>query len=177
ALGYLCLPRVWIVLQGLPLILCDLGDRVAYALVLLDPDRELDPPIVKLLEGLLVLKTRVASHQDRPGRSGAAHPCEQLIDEPWVTALGVRRAFAVTDVQHLAPPRACREQRVIPKLFRVPITGALLLITAHLTNEGVDVDHQTLLAGTRTSPPRARERLGEQPIELAHMPEGERPQE
>ena len=47
----------------------------------------------------------------------------------------------------------------------------------HLADETVDIDHQPLRAGSRTGPPRARDRLGQQPVELADMPERERAQE
>jgi hypothetical protein len=71
---------------------------------------------------------------------------EQLFHEPAKPALRVRLPLTVTDVQHLAGIRTDRENRVIPKLARVPVAGALLALGADLPNEAVDVDHQRPVA-------------------------------
>ncbi len=77
---------------------------------------------------LAVLKPRVGTDDDRARVSGAADAGEQLFHEPAKPALRVRRAFAVTDMQHLAGIAADREDRVIPKLLGVPVGRALLTV-------------------------------------------------
>ena len=47
----------------------------------------------------------------------------------------------------------------------------------HLAHERVDVDHQPLLARPGTRLPSTPQRLGQHPVELAHVPERERAQE
>ena len=59
----------------------------------------------------------------------------------------------------------------------VPVGGALLQPPAHLTDETVHINHQAPVAGTGARPPRTHQRLPEQRIELAHVPERERAQE
>src|SRR3954449_2369930 len=93
-----------------------------------------------------------------------------------IPILRVRRALAQPDVQRLTGVGARGQQRVIPEDARVAVAGALLLVAADLADEAVDVDHQPPGAGTRPGLPGARQRLGQQLVELAHMPERERAQ-
>jgi hypothetical protein len=55
--------------------------------------------------------------------------------------------------------------------------GALLEPPADLTDEAVDIDRQPPLARTRAGRLGALEALGQQPVELAHVPEGKRTKE
>jgi hypothetical protein len=80
-------------------------------------------------------------------------------------------------MQHLARARAGREDRVVAALARIAEAGALLLGTVHLPDEGVDLDHKTLAAGSRADRPGSPDRHRQQPLQLAHMPEAERAQE
>jgi hypothetical protein len=125
----------------------------------------------------VVLKPGVRTDHDRAGVLGAADAGEQLVDESGSAALGVRLALAVADVQHLAGVRADGEDRVIPELAGVPVAGALLLLAVDLADEAVEIDHQRPVPGSRPGLPRARERDIKHAVELADMPERERPQE
>ena len=51
--------------------------------------------------------------------------------------------------------------------------GALIEPPAHLPDETVHIDHQPPVTGTSAGPLRAHQRLPEQRVQLAHMPEGE----
>jgi hypothetical protein len=79
-------------------------------------------------------------------------------------------------VQRLARVRPGGEDRVVAEQVRVAIGGALLQATAHLADEAVDIDHQPPVARAGARHPGARKRLRQQPVELAHVPERERPQ-
>jgi hypothetical protein len=65
---------------------------------------------------------------------------------------------------------------VVAEHARVAVGRALLEIAADLADEAVDVDHQPAVARAGAGLPRARQRLRQQPVELADMPEGERAQ-
>ncbi len=80
-------------------------------------------------------------------------------------------------MQELAGVRARGEDRVVAARARVAERRALLGVAVHLADEGVDVDDQARLTGAGTGLPRARERLAEHAVELAHVPERERAQE
>jgi hypothetical protein len=75
-------------------------------------------------------------------------------------------------VQYLAGFRARGDDRVVAALARVAEPRALLGVAEDLADEAVDVDRQAPRARSGAGLPRARERLGEQPVELAHVPEG-----
>ena len=66
---------------------------------------------------------------------------------------------------------------MIPEQAGVAVAGALLETAADLADEAVDVDHQAPVAGTGAGLPGPLERPAEQRVELAHVPERERPQE
>jgi len=66
---------------------------------------------------------------------------------------------------------------VISEHARVAERGALLEPPADLTDEAIDIDRQPPLARTRAGRPGALEALGQQPVELAHVPEGKRTKE
>jgi len=53
----------------------------------------------------------------------------------------------------------------------------LLAVTVDLPDEGVDVNDQPPVNGSGARLPRPAQRLGQQPVELADVPEGERAQE
>ena len=80
-------------------------------------------------------------------------------------------------MQHLARVGARGEQRVVAALLGVAEARALLVVAVHLADEAVDIDDEAPGAGAGARPPGARQRLGEQPVELAHVAEGERAQE
>jgi hypothetical protein len=142
-----------------------------------DADRVAAALLAQACGDLLVLKPRVGAQQDLPGRAGAPHAREQLVDEAQRAALGVGLALAQADVQDLARAGAGRQQRVIAKPAGVAVAGALLGVTVDLADEAVDVDHEAALARPRARPPRAEQRLAEDPVELADMPERKRAQE
>jgi hypothetical protein len=49
-------------------------------------------------------------------------------------------------------------------------------VTVHLADEAVDIDRQPAVAGTGASLPGARQALGEQAVQLTHVPERKRTQ-
>ena len=65
---------------------------------------------------------------------------------------------------------------MIAALVRVAERGALLGAPMHLAEEAVDIDRQPSGARSGAGLPGARERLGEQSVELAHVAERERAQ-
>ena len=79
-------------------------------------------------------------------------------------------------MQHLAGPRAGRDDRVIPALVGVPVAGALLLIAIDLTDKAVDVNDHPGVARAGTSRPRPANALREDSVELTDMSERERAQ-
>jgi hypothetical protein len=79
-------------------------------------------------------------------------------------------------VQHLAAVGAGGQQRVIAAPAGIAERGALLGAPIELADEAVDVDDQSPAAGPSAGPPRAGERLAQQAVELADVPEGERAQ-
>jgi hypothetical protein len=91
--------------------------------------------------------------------------------------LRVRRPLAHPDVQHLARVRARREDRVVAQQLGVPVGRAALQAAADLADEAVDIDDEPAITGTRARLPRPLNRLAEQRVELADMPERKRPQE
>lgn len=66
---------------------------------------------------------------------------------------------------------------MVAKLSGVPVARALLLVAVDLSDETVDVDHQSLCARACAGVPRAAQGLGEDTVELADMPEAEPAQE
>jgi len=66
---------------------------------------------------------------------------------------------------------------VIPQLFGVAEPAALLVIATDLPDEAVNVDQQPLGPWARADFPRAGKGFTEYLVELADMPESERPQE
>jgi hypothetical protein len=59
----------------------------------------------------------------------------------------------------------------------VPIAGTLLHVAVNLADEAVHIHNESILARTGTRRPRPPEAVSEHPVELADMPERERPQE
>jgi hypothetical protein len=66
---------------------------------------------------------------------------------------------------------------VIPALVGVPIAGPLLVIAVDLTNELINIHNEPILARSGASRPRALQTVSQHPVELADVPERERPQE
>ena len=66
---------------------------------------------------------------------------------------------------------------MIPALVGVPVAGALLVIAVDLADERIDINDESILARPGTRRPRARQAVSQHPVELADMPERERPQE
>jgi hypothetical protein len=65
---------------------------------------------------------------------------------------------------------------VIAQQLGVPVRGAALQAAADLADEAVDIDDETSVARPGARLPRALNRPAQQPVELADMPERERPQ-
>jgi len=107
------------------------------------------------------------------GRARALHARDQLLAEALDPLLGVRRSLPEADVQRLARVRPGGEDRVVAQQLRVAVGGALLQAPADLADEAVDIDHQPPITGAGARLPGARQRLGQQLVELAHVPEGE----
>jgi hypothetical protein len=63
------------------------------------------------------------------------------------------------------------------KELRAAVGGALLGAPADLADEAVDIDHQPPVARPSAGPPGACQRLAQQPVQLAHVPERTRAQE
>jgi hypothetical protein len=122
-------------------------------------------------------ESRVAPQRQRPGRPGPADPTSQLVDEPLGPAGGVGRAGAHPQVQQLAGVGPAGQQRVVAKPVGVAVGGSTLGVAVDLAHRGVDVDRQLLGARAGASGPGSgQEGLGD-PVELADVAEGERPQE
>jgi len=66
---------------------------------------------------------------------------------------------------------------VIPVLVGVPIAGTLLVIAIDLTNERINIHNEPIVAWSGACRPRPPEAVSEYSVELADVPEGERPQE
>jgi hypothetical protein len=126
---------------------------------------------------LLVPEAGVGAEQDLARGASAADAGDQLVDEALGAPLRVRRALPEPHVQRLVAAGAGRQQRVVAELTRVPVAGALLRVAVHLADERVEVEHQPPLTGAGARLPRASQRLGQDAVELAHVPEGERAQE
>ena len=125
----------------------------------------------------MVLKPAVGADHDLPGMTGASNPSEQPRRTGPRAALSVGLALAVADVQHLAGVGTDSQDRVVPELPGVPVSGALFVVAVDLADETVDVDHQRQLTRAWPGLPHPRERLVKDVVELADMPERERPQE
>jgi hypothetical protein len=80
-------------------------------------------------------------------------------------------------VQDLAGVRARGQDRVVAAHPGVAEGGTLLAAPEHLADERVDVDHEALVARAGAESPGARERIGQDPVELPDVPKRERPQE
>ena len=120
---------------------------------------------------------RVHPHRQLAAGTGAAHPGDELVDEPAGTALGVGGSFAHPGVQHLTAVGPGGEQRVIAEHVGVAEPGTLFLFAVDRTDRRVDVDHQRIGAGTGTGRPRPLQGLADDGFELADMPEREGTQE
>ena len=81
-------------------------------------------------------------------------------------------------MEDFAGPGPCRQQRVIAELFRVPVSGALFVVSVDLGDRGVDIDHQRLgRCGAGTESPNSLQHTIRNSVELADMTERERPKE
>jgi len=174
-LGQLADARVGVVGDGLPSVVGDQSDLSGHDLVHRHADRELTALPAQARDHLLIPEPRVGAQQDLPGRAGAPDAGEQLVDEAQRPALRVRRTLAQANMQDLAGIGARREDRVVAELVRVAVARALLGVTVDLADETVDVDHQPPHARAGARLPRALERLRQDSVELADMPEGKGP--
>ena len=118
---------------------------------------------------------RVGAHRHARVRRQAPHPRQGLASEALVAAL--RRPRPHPRMQHLAGVCSHRHQRVIAQHLGVAIGGALLGLSAHLTHRGVQIQRHLRDVGRGAHRPRPRQRMLGRFVELAHMPERERPQE
>jgi hypothetical protein len=66
---------------------------------------------------------------------------------------------------------------VIPALVGVPIAGPLLVIAIDLADERINIHNEPIVAWSRACRPRARQTVSQHSVELADVPERERPQE
>ena len=165
------------VVDALPGVLVDRLDGGADGLDHPHADRVLPARLLQALEDLGVPEPRVGPQQLDAGRAGALDARDQLLAEAQDPLLRVRRPLAQADVQRLARVRPGGEDRVVAQQLRVAVGGALLQAAADLADEAVDIDHQPPVAGAGAGLPRPLERLAEQRVELAHVPERERAQE
>jgi hypothetical protein len=123
-------------------------------------------------DGLGRPEPRVGAHGQLPAGAGAAHPCDQLVDEPCGAAGGVGPAGALAGVQHLAGVGTGGNKRVVAKGVGVAVGGALLVVAVHLAHGGVQVHGHRGVARSGAGGPRPREQLLGEPVELADVPEG-----
>src|ERR1019366_7377711 len=83
-------------------------------------------------------------HDQLTGGSGSTEPGHQLFDEPLGAPLGVGRALPHPDVEELAGSGPGGNQGVVAELFGIAIAGTVLGLSAHRTDGGVEVDHQSI---------------------------------
>jgi hypothetical protein len=151
-------------------------DRSADGLDHPHPDRVLPAGLLEALEHFRVPKPRVGTQQLDAGCAGPLDAGDQLLAEAQHPLLGVRRSLAQADVQRLARVRPRGEDRVVAQQPGVAVGGALLEASANLADEAVDIDYQPPVARAGPGLPRPHKCLTEQRVELAHVPERERPQ-
>jgi hypothetical protein len=80
-------------------------------------------------------------------------------------------------MEDLAGVGSGREDRVVAEDLGVAVCGALLGFAGHLADRGVHVDHHPVVSRARSQLPRPGHDLADHRLELADMPEAERPQE
>ncbi len=80
-------------------------------------------------------------------------------------------------MQDLAGVRPRGQERVVAAPAGVAERGALLGAAEHLANERVDIDHEALVARAGASLPGTSQRVCQNAIELADVPERQRAQE
>ncbi len=153
----------------------DRGDRPSNTGLLRDGDRPANPEVVQRVDELPGPEPAVGPQRQRAGRAGATDPGDQFLSETTMAAL--RRTFAQPPVQQFAGVGTHREERVQAELARVAIGGALLVVAVHLADRRVEIDHQLVVAGPRARRPCPTQRFRGNLVELAEMPERERPQE
>src|SRR3954469_497254 len=175
-LGDLRDARRRVVLKRGPGGLVDLLDRRANGGLETNADRELPAGAVQAIKRRARPEARVGPQQLWAGRAGALDAGDELIAEAQHPARGVRRPLPQADVQDLAGVRPDGHQRVVTADAGIAERGALLAAAVDLADEGVDVDDQALVAGTGARLPSARERVAQDPVKLADVPERKRPQ-
>jgi hypothetical protein len=126
--------------------------------------------LVEAIEGLVGPKSRVGAQQLGAGRAGPLEAGDQFIAEAQHPPGGVRRPCSEPDVQALSGVGARRDDRVIAAQAGVAKRGALLGMAVHLTDQRIDVNDETVLAGTRARLPRTGERLAQDAIKLPDVP-------
>ncbi len=159
-----------------PGFLVDRADRLHNrSISSMDRHRVTHPETGERRDRVVRPEPRIETAYELTRRARMTDPGDQLLNEPARTSGRVRLPFPHPGMQHLTRIRAGREQRVITQHFRIPIPGALFLFPVHLTDRRIDIDHQPPVAGTRTERPGTAQRLGDHLVELADMPERERP--
>ena len=112
------------------------------------------------------------------GGSGVAHSAHRLAQEVGGAPSRVGPALAQPGQQHLSGARGHGQQRVIAPLAGVAVMArALLAQPVGLTEGGVQVDGQRIIARTRPSGPGPSQQLPAHPVQLAHVAPPEAPQE
>jgi len=91
-------------------------------------------------------KAFVGPYGDRTGRSGPSHPVDRLDHKTGVSLL--RGAFAQAMMNDLPGVRPGGYQRMVSQLSGVTIASAFLALARNLTNGGVHINDQRLVAGT-----------------------------
>jgi hypothetical protein len=112
-----------------------------------------------------------------PDRARPAQAGHQLLKEAHRAPGGVGRAGALAAVQHLAGFGPGGEHRVVAEAAGVAVGGTALGMAVHLLDGRVQIDGHRLVPGPGADLPGPAERLGEGPVELADMAEGEAAQE
>ena len=78
-------------------------------------------------DGVVGPEPRIDPDGERTGGAGAAHPGDELVDEPAGAALGVGLPFAHPGVQHLTGVGPGGEDRVVAEHLGVAEPGAVLV--------------------------------------------------
>lgn len=98
------LPTLGVVIERLPVLLRDLGDRGLDVLLLAHPDR-IGPASARWSRAMIfVFQNPESARATASARGRPRNTRDELLDEPQRTAGGVRRALPGADVQHLASP-------------------------------------------------------------------------
>ena len=124
------------------------------------------------------VEAAVGPHGELAGGSGIAHSADGFPQEVGRASSGVGPTLPQAGHQHVASSGGDGEERVIAPLSGVVVAlRALLPQSVGLADGGVQVDSQRIIARTGASRPGSGQRLPDHPIQLAHVPPPETPQE